>query len=256
MSIHLKTREEIELMRQASMIVYEVHQALGEMVRPGVSTLELNAKADEICKRHRAIPAFLGYPSATPGVGPFPGVICASRNEVIVHGIPSNEPLCAGDILSIDFGCSYQGYFGDAAVTYAIGDVSETAERLLRVTAQGLEEGIKQCRSGRRIGDISAAVQGAVEQNGFGIVREFVGHGIGRQMHEPPHVPNFGRAGQGRLLKPGMVLAIEPMVTVGSYETKILSDGWTAVTRDGSLSAHFEHTVAITEEGPYVLTRP
>lgn len=256
MVIQLKTKAEIDLMRRANMIVYEVHQALAEMVAPGATTADLDAKALEICRAKGAEPAFLGYRSASPDVQPFPGVICASINEVIVHGIPDSRPLEEGDILSIDFGCSCDGFFGDAALTYAIGRVSEAAERLLEVTAQSLEDAIVQCRSGKRIGDISHAVQHCVESDGFNVVREFVGHGIGRKMHEPPHVPNFGRPGQGRVLRPGMVLAIEPMVTAGSFETKILEDGWTAVTKDGSLAAHFEHTVAITENEPYVLSRP
>ena len=256
MSIQLKNREEIELMRCANLIVYEVHQALAEMVVPGATTRDLDRKAQEMCKARGVVPAFLGYPAASAQVPPFPGVICASRNEVIVHGIPDDIPLEEGDILSIDFGCSYQGYFGDAAVTYPIGKVSETAQRLLRATSDALGAAIKECQAGKRIGDISHAVQSRVEREGFGVVREFVGHGIGKRMHEPPHVPNYGRPAQGRVLRPGLVLAIEPMVTAGQFETKILGDGWTAVTRDGSLAAHFEHTVAITENGPYVLSRP
>jgi len=255
-SISLKTKQEIELMRSSNMIVHDVHRVLEEMIVPGVSTLDLDQKAQELCKEKGVIPAFLGYPASSAGVKPFPGVICASRNEVIVHGIPDSTPLEEGDIISIDFGCCYKDFFGDAAVTHAVGKVSSEAEKLLRVTEFSLGEAISQCYSGKRIGDIGAAVQGAVEKEGFNVVREFVGHGIGRKMHEPPHVPNFGRAGQGRVLRPGMVLAIEPMVTVGSFETKILDDGWTAVTRDGGLSAHFEHTVAITEAEPYVLSRP
>ncbi len=254
--IQLKTKAEIELMRQANMIVYEVLLVLAEMVSPGVSTADLDAKAREMCRAKGVEPAFLGYPCAQAGAIPFPGVICASRNEVIVHGMPNREPLCEGDILSIDFGCCCQGYFGDAALTVPVGKASTEAARLMDVTRQSLEEAISQCLPGNRIGDISAAVQRYVERNGFNVVREFVGHGIGRKMHEPPHVPNFGQEGQGRVLKPGLVIAIEPMVTQRSFETKILDDGWTAVTKDGSLAAHFEHTVAITEGKPYVLSRP
>ncbi|MCL4125742.1 UNVERIFIED_CONTAM: hypothetical protein GTU68_047151 [Idotea baltica] len=233
-------------MRRANMIVYEVHQALREMIAPGVSTLDLNERALEVCVAAGAKPAFLGYP----------GVICASLNEAIVHGIPNKKPLVDGDILSVDFGCSIDGFFGDAAVTHPIGDISDTAKKLLEVTSESLERAIAQCVAGNRIGDISNAVQSYVEPFGFGIVREFVGHGIGRKMHEPPHVPNFGKAAQGRVLRAGMALAIEPMVTAGDYGTKLLSDGWTAVTKDASLAAHFEHTVVITDSEPYVLSRP
>jgi len=256
MAIHLKNKEEIDLMRKANMIVFEVHEELTKMMVPGVTTFDLDKKAKELCEQKGATPAFLGYPASRPDVIPFPGVICASPNEVIVHGIPSKEPLKDGDILSVDFGCCYEGFFGDSARTHAIGEISATAKKLLKVTADSLEKAIEQCLPGNRIGDISAAVQKRVEADGFGIVREFVGHGIGSQMHEPPQVPNFGKSGMGRVLKPGLVLAIEPMVTVGAYEAQILSDGWTASTRDGSLAAHFEHTVAITESKPYVLSRP
>ena len=256
MSIQLKTPDEIELMRRANMVVYEVHQVLREMVTPGVSTYDLNQRALELCKEKGVEPAFLGYPASSPDAPPFPGVLCVSRNEEIVHGIPTKQPLVEGDILSIDFGCCLDGFYGDAAVTHPVGRISDSAQALLDATEQGLERAIAQCVPGNRIGDISYAVQSYVESEGFGVVREFVGHGIGRKMHEPPHVPNFGRKGQGRRLRTGMVLAIEPMVTEGSFETRILEDGWTAVTRDGSLAAHFEHTIAITEKGPYVLSRP
>lgn len=238
------------------MIVYEVHEHLTEMIKPGITTFELDDAAKRFCKGKGAVPAFLNYPSAQKGADPFPGVICASPNAVIVHGIPDEKPLVEGDILSIDFGCSIDGFFGDSARTHAIGKISDSASKLLKVTSESLERAIEQCKVGNRIGDISSAVQCCVENEGFGIVREFVGHGIGSRMHEPPHVPNFGRSKQGRPLKVGMVLAIEPMVTVGSFKVEILSDGWTAKTKDDSLSAHFEHTVAITEKGPWVLSRP
>lgn len=256
MSIQLKSKADIEKMRRANMLVWEVHQALAEIVKPGVTTKQLDEKAHEICLAAGATPAFLGYPASSPNVAPFPGVICASVNEVIVHGIPDDVPLKEGDVLSIDFGCCVEGFFGDAAVTHAVGEITDSAARLLSATQESLERAIEQCFAGKRIGDISHAVQTCVEPQGFGVVREFVGHGIGRKMHEPPHVPNFGRPGQGRLLKPGMVIAIEPMVTEGGFETKILEDGWTAVTRDGSVAAHFEHSVAITDGEPLVLSRP
>ena len=226
------------------------------MVKPGVTTGELDGKAKEITAQRGARPAFLGYPSRSKNVPPFPGVICASVNEEIVHGIPGARVLKDGDVISIDYGCEYGGFFGDSAITLPVGKVDSRAEQLLVITKAGLEEAIKQCVPGNRIGDISYAVQTKCENAGFGIVREFVGHGIGRAMHEEPHIPNFGRPGQGRSLREGMVFAIEPMVTVGSYDVEMLDDGWTAVTRDRSYAAHFEHTVAITSNGPLVLTRP
>lgn len=256
MTVQLKNRDEIEQMRKAGLIVYEVLQHLRELVRPGVTTRDLDRIAAELTEKKGAKPAFLNYPSSSKSVPPFPGVICASVNEAIVHGIPDDRPLREGDILSIDFGCVYDGFFGDSALTVPVGIVSPEAEKLLEVTQQALHDAIEQCYSGNRIGDISNAVQSRVEPHGFGIIREFVGHGIGRAMHEPPQVPNFGKPLQGRVLRPGLVLAIEPMVSAGAYETKILGDGWTAVTKDASLAAHFEHTVAITDTGPYVLSSP
>jgi methionyl aminopeptidase len=256
MGIQLKNKSELDAMRRASMVVYEVHENLTPLVKPGVTTLELDEEVKKLCEKMNVVPAFLNYPCSQRGGIPFPGLICVSPNEVIVHGIPDNKPLKEGDILSIDFGCSINGFFGDSARTHAIGEISDSAKKLLKVTEDSLERAIEQCRVGNRIGDISYAVQHRVEREGFGIVREFVGHGIGSRMHEPPHVPNFGRPHQGRPLKAGMVLAIEPMVTVGAFDIKILSDGWTAVTSDGSLSAHFEHTVAITDKEPWVLSRP
>lgn len=256
MPIQLKTKAQIELMRRANIIVYEVLQCLEEMISPGIATLDLDHKARELCESKGAKPAFLGYPSSAAGVAPFPGVICASPDNVIVHGIPNTQPLKEGSILSVDFGCCYEGFFGDSAATWAVGQISSKAQKLSAVTQQCLEEAIRQCKVGNRIGDISYAVQSFAEKNGFSVVRDFVGHGIGQQMHEPPHVPNFGNRGQGRILKTGMVLAIEPMITEGSFEVNILDDGWTAVTKDAKLAAHFEHTVAITEKGPYVLSRP
>lgn len=255
-SVELKTKEEIAILRKVNLIVYDVLNVLSEMVRPGITTGELDRKARELTDTAGAVPAFLNYPASTPGVFPFPGVICASVNDTIVHGIPGDDRLEEGDILSIDFGCFYRGFCGDAAVTVGVGGISKEAERLLDVTRQSLEDAISNCYADRRIGDISFAVQSLVESNGFGVVREFVGHGIGRKMHEPPHVPNFGRPGQGRVLRPGMVIAIEPMVTAGGFETKIMEDGWTAKTKDASLAAHFEHSVAITEGEPFVLSRP
>ena len=241
-------------MHDVGKIVREVHSLVREKVRPGATTRELDTYAHELCRKFKVEPAFLNYPSNTAGVIPFPGVLCVSKNEVIVHGIPDDVPLKEGDILSVDFGCSYKGYFGDSAYTYALGKISDKAQELLQITEASLAAAIEQCVPGKRIGDISYAVQNLVEPRGFGVVRDFVGHGIGKNMHEPPHVPNFGNPAQGRLLRPGMVIAIEPMVTAGTFSVKILADGWTAVTADGSLSAHFEHTVAVTENGPLILT--
>lgn len=255
-SIRLKSKVEIEIMRRANMIVYRVLQALTQMVSPGITTLDLNAKALEMTREFGATPVFLGYPGPSKDVAPFPGVICASVNDAIVHGLPNDRPLEEGDIVSIDYGCVHEGFCGDSAVTVPVGQISTQAVSLLQVTEQSLQDAILQCYPGQRIGDVSYAVQQRVEKNGFSIIREFVGHGIGKEMHEAPPIPNYGRPHQGRVLKPGLVLAIEPMVAIGSYEVKTLEDGWTAVTRDGSLSAHFEHTVAVTENGPYVLSRP
>jgi len=256
MSIQLKSKADLEIMRRANLIVHEVLQVLREMVAPGVTTQDLDRRAAELTKQRGAVPAFLNYPASNRNVPDFPGVICSSVNDEIVHGIPSERELKSGDIVSIDYGCVIDGFFGDSAITVPVGKVDEQAQKLLQVTEESLRDAIRECYAGNRIGDISNAVQTKVEANGFGIIREFVGHGIGRAMHEPPHVPNFGQAGQGRILKPGLVIAIEPMVSAGNYETKILEDGWTAVTRDGSLAAHFEHTVAITEGEPYVLSLP
>lgn len=255
--IQLKSWDEIQVLRRANMLVYEVLQTLKEMSVDGVTTLDLDRRAHEMTLQKGAVPAFLGYKGSSAKVIPFPGVICASVNDEIVHGVPNSRPLKNGDILSVDYGCSMDGFFGDAAITFAIGgSCSEGAQLLIETTEQCLNDAIEQCRDGRRIGDISAAVQKKAESRKFGVVREFVGHGIGRAMHEPPSIPNFGKANQGRVLRVGMVIAIEPMITQGGFETKILDDGWTAVTKDGSLAAHFEHSVAITSDAPYVLSRP
>lgn len=254
MAVELKTVEEIEIMRAANLVVGKVLSCLAEAVRPGITTGELDRLASDLSAEFGVTPAFLNYPSHTPGVKPFPGVICASVNDEIVHGVPGPRVLKDGDIISIDYGCELDGFYGDSAVTVAVGTVGEQARRLMDVTKVSLDLAIEQCVPGNRIGDISNAVQTYVEGNGFHIVREFVGHGIGTSMHEPPQVPNFGRQGQGRLLKVGMVLAIEPMVTVTRCASRVEEDGWTASSCDGSLAAHFEHTVAITQHGPRVLS--
>lgn len=226
----------------------EILALLAEKVVPGVSTLELNALAEsEAAKRH-AQPAFKGY-------GGYPFSLCCSPNDGVVHGMPTAYRLSDGDIISLDFGLRLDGFYGDAAVTLPVGSVAPEAELLLEVTRASLESAIACAVPGKRLHDISSAVQCHVESHGFSVVRDFVGHGIGKQLHESPQVPNFGRPGTGPTLKPGMVLAIEPMVNSGAFGVKVLGDGWTAVTADGSLSAHFEHTVAITDNGPEILTR-
>lgn len=249
-SIILKTPDEIELMRASSLVVAEVLRFLRDKVSPGATTLDLERLAEAETKRLGARPAFKGYRG-------YPFCLCTSVNSEIVHGMPSAaKKLKEGDILSIDFGVVMDGFYGDAAITVPVGRVGGEAQRLMSVTEASLEDAIEMARPGNRLSDISAAVQRRVEAEGFSVVRDFVGHGIGRELHEAPQVPNFGIPGRGPRLKAGMVLAIEPMINMGGYGVKVLADGWTAVTADGSLSAHFEHTVAVTENGPYVLSRP
>ena len=241
--IMLKTEEEITLMARASKIVAEAHQVLREEVRPGVTTLYLDDLAETFIRDHGGIPAFKGYRH-------FPNTLCASVNHEVVHGIPSSRELKEGDIVGLDLGAIVHGFYGDGAVTVPVGPVSDDVQVLLKVTEEALQKGIEQARVGNRLSDIGHTIQSYVEENGFSVVRDFVGHGIGRQLHEDPQVPNYGRPGQGSRLRFGMVLAIEPMVNVGGPQVKVLDDQWTAVTKDGSLSAHFEHTVAIQPEGP------
>lgn len=236
-------------MRDAGRIVAEILSLLADSIRPGITTLELDELAESECRKRRAEPAFKGY-------GGFPFTICASPNATVVHGFANREPLRQGDILSIDFGVAYRGFYGDAALTLPVGEISQERQRLIEVTRISLDRGIAAAQPGRRLTDISHAVQSYVEAAGFSVVRDFVGHGIGVKLHESPQVPNFGLPGQGPRLKPGMVLAIEPMINAGTPAIKILGDGWTAVTADGEPSAHFEHTVAITESGPEILTLP
>lgn len=246
-AIVLKSPEEIETMRRAGAVVAEVLEVLKGKVRPGATTLDLEKIAEEETIKRKASPAFKGYRG-------YPFCLCASVNNEVVHGMPSKKVLKEGDILSIDYGAFVEGFYGDAAVTVPVGKISEEAARLVRVTEESLGKAIEAAREGNRLLDISSAVQSHVEPQGFSVVREFVGHGIGQELHEPPQVPNFGIPGRGVRLKAGMVLAIEPMINAGGWAVKILEDGWTAVTADGKLSAHFEHTVAITPEGPRVLT--
>ena len=249
--ITLKSDEEIEKLYRANQIVAEVLSVLCNTVKPGVDTLTLDRIAEKMCREAGAEPAFLGYPGPTP----FPATICASVNDEVVHGIPSTDRVLAeGDILSIDFGVQIDGFFGDSAVTVPVGNVSDKARRLMDATRRALFAGIEQAREGNRLYDISAAVQNTAESEGFSVVRDFVGHGIGSRMHEPPQIPNFGQPARGVRLKRGMVLALEPMINAGTWAVKVKSDGWTAVTADGDLSAHFEHSVAITADGPRVLS--
>ena len=245
--INLKTSEEIGRMRSAGRIVAEILEILREKVAPGVSTSELDRLAENECRKRKARPAFKGY-------GGFPFAICASPNEKVVHGFPNGLPLQEGDIVSIDFGVIFEGFYGDAAITVPVGRVDKVKEKLLRVTEESLHLALRAAEVGNRLSDVSHAVQAHVETEGFSVVREFVGHGIGRQLHEAPQIPNFGPPGQGPLLKAGMTLAIEPMINVGGPGVTILEDGWTAVTLDNLPSAHFEHTVAVTDNGPEILT--
>ena len=252
--IFLKSRDEIEIMRAANLIVAEVLAELRRLAAPGVATAELDRVAEDITRRRGAIPAFKGY-EVHGRV--FPRSVCISINEEIVHGIPSeHRVLKDGDIVGLDFGVCYRGFYGDAAVTVAIGTVDPEADRLMRVTREALMAGIAEVRVGSRIGTVAAAIQDRAEREGFSVVREFVGHGIGKRLHEEPQVPNFGQRDRGVRLREGMVLAIEPMVNAGGPEVIVKEDGWTAVTKDGSRSAHFEHSVAVTANGPYVLSQP
>ncbi len=253
--IILKTRDEIRLMREAGRIVARVHEAMREMIRPGVTTAELDVKAEAIIRAHQAVPAFLGYPHT--GRNDYPASICASINEELVHGIPSRQRwLEPGDIISIDVGAVFQGWVGDAAWTYPVGQIDAESQRLLKVTEESLWAGVAKARPGNHLADISQAIEAWVQPHGFGVVREYTGHGVGRNMHEPPQILNYmpPGAGRGPKLKPGMTLALEPMVNAGTWRTRVLADGWTVVTADGKRSAHFEHTLALTEGEPEILT--
>jgi methionyl aminopeptidase len=247
--IPLKSKIEAQKMRDSGRIVAEILLILQEKAISGATTRELDVVAETECLKRKARPAFKGY-------GGFPYTICASPNHKVVHGFADDEPLLDGDILSVDFGVQYHGYFGDAAITIPIGKLDDEKKRLNEVTRESLAHAIAAAHVGNQVSDISWAVQSYVEARGFSVVRDFVGHGIGRKLHEAPQIPNFGQPGHGVRLKSGMVLAIEPMINAGSAEIKILADGWTAVTADGRPSSHFEHTVAITADGPVILTLP
>ena len=248
--IVLKTSRELAIMREAGRISAMALKVAGEAVEPGVSTWEIDRVARKYIESQGAVPSFLGY-------GGFPASACISVNNVVIHGIPSKRQIVkAGDIVSIDIGAMLEGFHGDNAYTFPCGDIAPQAQRLLDATRESLYEGIKQAKAGNRLGDIGNTVQRYVEARGYSVVRDFVGHGVGAKLHEDPSVPNYGTPGRGVRLLPGMTIAIEPMVNQGGYEVQVQKDGWTTVTRDGKLSAHFEHTVAITPDGPVILTKP
>jgi methionyl aminopeptidase len=251
-NIVIKSHSELELMREAGRINALALTAVREQIRPGITTAELDAVAEEVIRKHGGIPVFKGY----PGPYPYPATLTISINEELVHGIPGKRKLKEGDIVSIDCGTKLDGFVGDSAFTAGVGEISPQAQELLRVTEQSLYEGISKIRAGNHVGDVSAAVQKFVEDHKFYVTREYTGHGVGREMHEGPQVPNYGTPGRGLLLRPGMTIALEPMVLVGTARTRVLRDQWTVVSADGSLTAHFEHSVAVTEDEPLILTLP
>lgn len=246
--IILKSERELNYLYDAGQIVAKTHKEVEKALKPGITTLELDKVAEDFIRKNQAVPAFKGYQG-------FPSSICASINEEVVHGIPSLRKVNSGDIISIDIGAVLNGYVGDAAVTLPVGDVDEEAQELIEVTEKALYTGIEKALVNNRLSDISNAIQTYVESNNFSVVRDFVGHGIGKDMHEEPQIPNFGRPGRGPRLKAGMALAIEPMVNIGTYEVETLSDNWTVVTKDMKRSAHFEHSLAVTDKGPRILTK-
>ncbi len=246
-TISIKSENELQILREAGKILAEVIQELKSSLKPGMTTQEVDAFAEELIAQKKVIPAFKGYRG-------FPGCVCMSVNEEVVHGIPGKRVLFEGDIVSMDVGIIYNEYYSDTAVTVGIGKIDDELARLLEVTQESLSLGIKKARPNNRLSDISHAIQTTIESNGFSVVRDFVGHGIGKKLHEDPEIPNFGESNKGPVLKAGMVFAIEPMVNLGSWKTKIHSDGWTVVTQDEKPSAHFEHTIAITSNGPEILT--
>ncbi len=246
--ILLKSKFEIELMREGGRKLAAVMEKLKGMIKAGVTTAQIDSFAEALISKEKALPAFKGYRD-------YPATVCTSVNYEVVHGIPGARKLEEGDIISVDLGLKYKDYYSDAAFTVGVGKIDPKAKKLIEVTRDSLHEGIKQALPERHLSDISNAVQEYVQKNGFSVVRQFVGHGIGKNLHEEPELPNFGRPGRGEVLKPGMVLAIEPMVNMGGWECEVLDDGWTAVTSDRKLSAHFEHTVAVTDNGPEILTK-
>ncbi len=250
--IHIKSPDELKIMRQAGRINAEILATMKNMIQPGVSTADLNAAAEEVLKKHGCYSPFKGYSQP-----PYPASICTSVNEELVHGIPSKKRILReGDIISVDCGTVFEGFVADSAMTFAVGKISSEAKRLMEITEGALAAAIDKMRGGNRTGDISAAIQNYVESRGLHVTREYTSHGVGRQMHEGPQVPNYGTAGTGMPLRPGMTIAIEPMVLVGTHETRTLRDQWTVVSADNSLTAHFEHSVAVTEGEPLILTVP
>jgi methionyl aminopeptidase len=250
--IYIKTKKEIDFIKESCRIVAETLQLVKSNIKPGVTTLELDQIAENYIRSNDATPAFKGYSQG--GLPGFPGSICASVDEVVVHGIPVNRKLSEGEIISLDVGVLKNNYFGDAALTAAVGTISPEKQKLLEVTEKSLYLGIEQAKSGNRVHDISAAIQQSVEQNGFSVVRDLCGHGVGKFLHEEPSIPNFGKKGTGTKLKNGMTIAIEPMVNAGNFQVKTASDGWTVMTADGSTSAHFEHTILLNNNHPEILT--
>jgi len=250
-NIHLKTPAELEIMREAGRINSLALAAVRELLKPGVTTADLNAAAEEVLRKHGAYSPFKNY-----GYPPYPASVCVSINEELVHGIPGKRKLQEGDIVSVDCGTVLDGYVGDSAFTAGVGEISPTARKLIEVTEQALYVGIAMMRAGNKTGDVSAAIQQFVEGNGFHVVREYTGHGVGRSMHEEPQVPNYGTPGTGVLLRAGMAIALEPMVLIGTHRTRVRPDRWTVVSADGSLTAHYEHSVAVTEGDPLILTVP
>jgi methionyl aminopeptidase len=249
--IYIKKSDELEIMRTAGRINALALQAVKDMIQPGVTTAELDAAAVEVIQNHDAKPAFLGV----PGAYPYPATITASINDEMVHGIPGERKLKAGDIISIDCGTVYGGFVGDSAFTAGVGEISQSAQNLIDATKQALNVGIDMLRAGNRVGDVSAAIQAFIEGTGYHLTREYTGHGVGRAMWEGPQVPNYGIGGRGIVLREGMTIALEPMVLIGTRHTKVLPDQWTVSSLDGSLTAHFEHSIAITENGPLILTK-
>lgn len=254
MRIYIKTREEIELMRESALLVSRTLGLIAKEVKPGVKPIFLDKLAEEYIRDNGGVPAFKGYKSGTPGVPNFPATLCISINEAVVHGIPTDKPLNEGDIISVDCGVKKNGFFGDHAYTFGVGEIKPEVRQLLDVTKESLYKGIEQMVSGNRIGDISFAIQEHVKKFGYGIVEDLVGHGLGRNLHEDPQVPNYGRRSDGPKLTEGMVLAIEPMINMGKKGIKFMKDGWTCVTVDGMPSAHFEHDVAIVNGKPDILS--
>lgn len=255
MAITIKSKDELKIMREAGRIVAETMQLVVDAIKPGVNVATLDEIVRREFGRRKVIPTFLNYQPSREVI-PYPATICVSVNDVIVHGIPYDYVLQDGDVVSLDLGCTYRGYVGDHARTVIAGTPTNGSQALVESCEQSLKEGIKAARPGNRLGDIGWAIQSYAEGRGYGVVREYVGHGVGRHMHEDPNVPNHGKPGTGHKLRPGMVIAIEPMLNVGTHETRKDDDGWTVRTADGSLSAHFEHTVAITDDGPVILTQP